>query len=65
MTTNDIEKIQIILCCKNGEKLLGVTSDKFLLNHIVGFVQFVQVDSSKFWELSIKELLEDKSTNVK
>lgn len=65
MTTNDIEKIQILLCCKNGERLLGVTSDKILLNHIVGFVQFVQVDRDKFSEISIKELLEDKSANIK
>lgn len=65
MTTNDIDKVQILLCCKNGEKLLGVTSDKFLLNHIVGFVQFVQVDRGKFFELSIKELLEDKNSNLR
>lgn len=65
MTTKDIEKIQILLCCKNGEKLLGVTSDKFLLNYIAEFVKFVQVDGSKFFELSIEELLEDKSTNIK
>ena len=65
MTTNDIDKMQILLCCKNGEKLLGVTSDKFLLNYIAAFVKFVQVDGGKFFELSIKELLEDKSTNIK
>lgn len=65
MTTNDIEKMQILLCCKNGEKLLGVTSDKFLLNYIAEFVKFVKVDGGKFFEFSIKELLEDKSTNIK
>ena len=65
MTTNDIEKMQILLCCKNGEKLLGVTSDKFMLNYIAEFVKFVQVDMDKFSEISIKELLEDKSTNIK
>lgn len=65
MTTNDIDKVQILLCCKNGEKLLGVTSDKFILNYIAEYVQFVQVDGGKFFELSIKELLEDKSTNIK
>lgn len=65
MTTNDIEKMQILLCCKNGEKLLGVTSDKFLLNYIVEFVKFVHVEGGKFFELSIKELLEDKNDNLK
>ena len=65
MTTNDIEKMQILICCKNGEKLLGVTSDKTVLCLIAEFVQFVQVDRDKFSEISIKELLEDKSTNIK
>ena len=32
----DIGKLsEILLCCKNGEKLLGVTDDKILLNFIV------------------------------
>ena len=65
MTTNDIEKIQILLCCKNVEKLLGVTSDETVLCLIAEFVQFVQVDKDKFPEISIKELLEDKSTNIR
>lgn len=65
MTTNDIEKMQILLCCKNGEKLLGVTSDKILLNIIAEYVQFVQLDSYKFMDIGIGELLEDKSTNIK
>lgn len=28
MTTNDIEKAEILLCCKSGEQLLGFTDDK-------------------------------------
>ena len=28
MTTNDIERAEILFCCKNGEKILGVTNDK-------------------------------------
>ena len=31
MTTNDIEKAEILLCCKNGEKLLGITDDNIVL----------------------------------
>ena len=65
MTTNDIEKMQILLCCMNGEKLLCVTSDKFLLNYIAEFVKFVQVDGGKFFELRIKELLDDKNSNLR
>lgn len=44
MTTNDIEKAEILICCKNGEKLLGVTDDKVLLNFIAQYVKFVQID---------------------
>lgn len=40
-------------------------SDKFLLNYIAEFVKFVQVDGGKFFELSIKELLEDKNSNLR
>lgn len=65
MTTKGIEKIQILLCCKNGERLLGVTSDKILLNLIAEYVQFVQVDRGKFSEISIKELLEYKNSNLR
>lgn len=34
MTTNDIEKVEILICCKNGEKFLGVTDDEILLKII-------------------------------
>ena len=47
MTTNDIEKAEILICCKNGERLLGVTDDKVLLNFIAQFVKFVQIDEEK------------------
>ena len=44
MTTNGIEKAEILICCKNGEKLLGVTDDRILLNLIAQYVKFVQID---------------------
>ena len=47
MTTKDIEKAEILLCCKNGEKLLGITDDKILLNFIAQYVKFVQIDDYK------------------
>ena len=43
MTTNDIEKTKILIYCKNGEKLLGITEDKILLNFIMQYVEFVQI----------------------
>ena len=39
MTTNDIEKAEILLCFKNGERALGVTDDKILLNFIAQYVK--------------------------
>lgn len=65
MATNDIEKMQILICCKNGEKLLGVTSDETVLCLIAKFVEFVKVDRNKFMGMSIGELLEDKNDNLK
>ena len=47
MTTKDIEKAEIIICCKNGEKLIGVTDDIILLNFIAQYVKFVQIDEKK------------------
>ena len=47
MTTNDILKAEILICCKNGEKLLGVTDDIILLKIIAQYVKFVQIDDDK------------------
>ena len=47
MTTKDIEKAEIIICCKNGEKLIGVTYDIILLNFIAQYVKFIQIDENK------------------
>ena len=51
MTTNDIEKAEILLCCKNGEKLLGITDEKILLGFIAGYVKFIQIDEKKIGEI--------------
>lgn len=47
MTTNDIEKAEILLCFKNGEIALGVTDDEFLLKCIAQYVKFIQIDEEK------------------
>ena len=57
MTTNDIEKAEILLCCKDGEKLLGVTDDKILLNFIAQYVKFVQIDEEKVGTISLCEII--------
>ena len=60
MTTNDIDKIQILLCCKNGDKLLGVTDDKILLNFIAQYVKFVQIDENKTGIIPLSEIIKNK-----
>ena len=57
MTTEDIDSIQLLVNLKNGEKLLGVTKDKFVFNTIVSIVQFVKVNEKKFGSIAIKEIL--------
>ena len=57
MTTNDIEKAEIILCCKDGERLLGVTDDKILLNFIAQYVKFVQIDEEKMGTIQLHEII--------
>ena len=60
MTTNDIEKAEILLCCKNGEKLLGVTDDEFLLKFIAQFVKFIQIDEVKTVAIPLAEIIKNK-----
>ena len=63
MTTNDIEKAEILLCCKNGEKLLGVTDDKILLSFIALHVKFVQIDEEKVGAISLSEIIKNQQEN--
>lgn len=63
MTTNDIEKAEILLCCKNGEKLLGVTDDKVLLNFIAQYVKFIQIDEEKVETISLSEIIKNQQEN--
>ena len=57
MTTNDIKKAEILLCCKNGERLLGVTDDNILLNFIAQYVKFIKIDEEKIGEISLYEII--------
>ena len=63
MTTNDIEKAEILLCCKDGEKLLGVTDDKILLNFIAQYVKFIQIDVDKTETITLCEIIKKKQEN--
>ena len=57
MTTNDIEKAEILLCCKNGDRLLGVADDNILLNFIAQYVKFIKIDEEKTGEISLYEII--------
>lgn len=63
MTTNDIEKAEILLCCKNGDKLLGISDDKILLGFIAGYVKFIQIDEKKTGEISLSEIIKKQQEN--
>ena len=63
MTTNDIEKAEILLCCKNGAKRLGITDDKVLLNFIAQYVKFVQIDEEMTGTIPLSEIIKNKQEN--
>lgn len=63
MTTNDIEKAEILLCFKNGERALGVTNDKILLNFIAQYVKFIQLDEEKMGTVLLSEIIKNKQEN--
>ena len=63
MTTNDIEKAEILLCCKDGEKLLGVIDDKILLNFIAQYVKFIQIDEDKTETIPLCEIIKKQQEN--
>ena len=63
MTTNDIEKAEILICCKNGEKLLGVTDDRILLNFIAQYVKFIQIDEKKTGTIQLSEIVKKEVRN--
>lgn len=63
MTTNDIEKAEILLCFKDGERALGVTNDKILLNFIAQYVKFIQLDEEKMGTVSLSEIIKNKQEN--
>ena len=63
MATKDIEKAEIIICCKNGEKLLGVTDDIILLNFIAQYVKFIQIDEKKTGTIQLSEIIKKEDRN--
>lgn len=61
MTTNDIEQIQIIVTTKDGKHVMAVSKDVILINCIASWCQFIQLNEDLFGEVSLKELMENKT----
>lgn len=63
MTTNEIENAEILLCCKNGEKLLGIYDGKVLLMYIAQYVKFVKIDEENTGIISLSEIVNNRQEN--
>lgn len=57
MTTDDIKSVQIMLETKDGEVLIGTTSDNILIKMIASYVRFVKMDRAKFKSVPIKDII--------
>ena len=60
MTKNDIEKAEILLCFKNGERALGVTDEKVLLNFISQYVKFIQIEEEKVGTIPLSDIIKNQ-----
>lgn len=49
---------------KDGEVLIGTTSDNILIKMIASYVRFVKMDRAKFASVSIKDII-DTNTEKK
>lgn len=63
MTTNDIEKAEILLCFKDGERALGVTDDEFLLKCIAQYVKFIQIEEEKVGTIPLSDIIKNQQEN--
>ena len=46
-----------------GEKLLGITDDKDLLNFIAQYVKFAEIDEEKKGTIPLSEIIKNKQEN--
>jgi len=58
MTSNDIEKAQIILTTKDGQHLMAVSDDRILIAFITEMCKFVKLKNDIFEECNLKESIE-------
>ena len=55
-----LKKAEILLCCKNDERLLGVTYDNILLNFIAQYVKFIKIDEEKTGTIQLSEIIKNQ-----
>ena len=59
MTSNDIERVQIIATTKDNEHIMTISDDKVLIRCIVEWCQFFKLKDELFEQCSIKEIIEE------
>ena len=57
VTTNDIERIQVYLCLKDGRMLVGKTDNQIIKNIMAEFVEFAEVKPELIHEVKLKDVL--------
>lgn len=57
VTTNDIERIQVYLCLKDGRMLVGQTDNRIIKNIMAEFVQFAEVKPELIYEAKLKDVI--------
>lgn len=58
MTSNDIERVQIIATTKDNEHIMTISDDKVLIRCIVEWCQFFRLKDELFEDCSLKEIIE-------
>ena len=58
MTSNNIEKVQIIAHIDDGTHLMAVSDDRVLIECIVAWCKFAKLKEELFAECSLKEITE-------
>ena len=57
MTSDDIQSVQIIATCKDGQHIMAVSEDKVLIRCIAEWCQFMRLKEDLFEQCSLKELI--------
>ena len=57
VTTDDIEKIQVYLCLKDGRMLIGQTDNRIIKNIMAEFIQFAEVKPELIDEVKLKDIV--------